>query len=166
MRRSVLVLVLTAMALSLLGGCGFHRRGPLVMPAGLEPVRIVSADAYSPLATGIERALRRQGIEIAGPGQHDTAVLNIGREGFRQGPIMAENRSRTQEYVATYRVSIRLRAADGTVIVPEQTVSLDREYVVDTRLPIGTPAEQDLLEEELRRDMVDAVLRRIDAALR
>ncbi|MBS7456236.1 LPS assembly lipoprotein LptE [Coralloluteibacterium stylophorae] len=166
MRRTLLASVLLAVALSLLPGCGFHRRGALVMPAGLEPIRVVSNTEYSPVATGVERALRRQGIAIADAAASDVAILNIGRERFGQGPIMAENRSRTQEYVATYRVTIRLRAADGTIVVPEQTVSLDREYVVDTRLPIGTPAEQDLLEEELRRDMVDAVLRRIDAALR
>ena len=31
---------------------------------------------------------------------------------------------------------------------------------------IGSPAEERLLQEELRRDMVAAILRRLDAALR
>lgn len=165
--RRVLVRAWMASALVvLLASCGFSPRGALVMPPGLGPLQVVGADPYSPLATGVSRALARQGVAIAPDGQADTAVLRIGSERFSQGPLMAENFGSIQEYVSTYSATVQLRDAQGNEVIPVQTVTLEREYVHDTRSPIGTPAEQQLLQEELRRDMVAAVLRRIDAALR
>ncbi|MFC4728193.1 LPS assembly lipoprotein LptE [Coralloluteibacterium thermophilus] len=150
----------------LLASCGFAPRGALVMPDGLGPVRVTGSDPYSPLVTGVSRALQRQGVALADGDRAGTAVLTLGNESFRQGPLMAENFSSIQEYVTTYTATVQLRDARGNEVIPLQTVTLEREYVYDTRSPIGTPAEQELIQEELRRDMVAAILRRVDAALR
>ena len=43
---------------------------------------------------------------------------------------------------------------------------LTREYTYDSVASAGSPAEQALLQRELRRDMQAAILRRLDAVLR
>jgi LPS-assembly lipoprotein len=52
------------------------------------------------------------------------------------------------------------------VRVPRQRVEISRDFTYDAGASIGTPAEQELIESELRRDMQAAILRRLDAALR
>ena len=64
------------------------------------------------------------------------------------------------------RVRFDLVGADGAVRVPAQDVELSREYTYDSVASAGSPAEQTLIQDELRREMQAAILRRLDAVLR
>ena len=74
--------------------------------------------------------------------------------------------ARVQEYVTTYRVQFVLLDAAGTVVVDPQSIELSREYTYDIGASAGSPAEQELIQRELRRDMEAAILRRLDVVLR
>lgn len=162
-----------------LAACGFHRRENLALPEDLGPVRVSSRNVYSPLVNGLSRALARSGAQIAdgstgtapestatAPGSTGTASLRILSERMGFGPLSLDNVSRVREYVSTFTVSFQFDDAQGQPLVPRQQVVLSREFAYDSSAPIGTPAEQEVIEEELRRDMVAAILRRIDAAMR
>ena len=56
--------------------------------------------------------------------------------------------------------------ATGAVLVESQTIELSREYTYDITASAGSPAEQELIQRELRRDMQAAILRRLDVVLR
>lgn len=51
-------------------------------------------------------------------------------------------------------------------MVPRQDVELERDYSFDTIQAQGTPGEEEVVRAELERDMVQAILRRVDAVLR
>jgi LPS-assembly lipoprotein len=51
-------------------------------------------------------------------------------------------------------------------LIAAQDVELSREYTYDQNASAGSPAEQELIQKELRRDMEAAILRRLDVALR
>ena len=53
-----------ALVLSL-SACGFHLRNALELPDNLGPVRVASADPYSPLAQSLTLALEQQGFVIS-----------------------------------------------------------------------------------------------------
>ena len=55
------------------------------------------------------------------------------------------------------------RNAAGTAIMPKQTIELSREFTFDASQALGVSAETDLLTKELQRDMVQAILRRLEA---
>jgi LPS-assembly lipoprotein len=57
-----------------------------------------------------------------------------------------------------------MERADGTVLVPQQAVELSRDYLSVPTRSIGVDGEREILADELQREMVAAVLRRIDAA--
>ena len=44
-----------------------------------------------------------------------------------------------------------------------QTIELTRDFTFDATQALGIAAEQDLLTDELQREMVQAMLRRIEA---
>ena len=92
--------------------------------------------------------------------------LQVVAESMRTRPLTFESGASVREYQTLYRVEFQLTGADGALQVPRQTVELTREYTYDAIGSIGSPAEERLLQEELRRDMVAAILRRLDAALR
>ena len=61
----------------------------------------------------------------------------------------------------------RFRWKSFSKTLPEaQDLEVDREYSFDANAAAGSPAEQELIRRELRREMEAAILRRIEYALR
>lgn len=155
-----LTLVLT------LSACGFHLRNALVLPDNLGPVRVASADPYSPLAQSLSLALERSGAAIASTDMRDSAVLDVLSERWGDTPVSVDAIGRTQELSLRYAVSFEVRSATGKVLVPQQTIELARDYVSNPTNSIGTEGEREILVRELRREMVASVMRRIDTVSR
>ncbi|RPE76982.1 LPS assembly lipoprotein LptE [Vulcaniibacterium tengchongense] len=163
--RSFRLLAPAALAL-LLCACGFRLREALVLPPDLGPVRVVSVDRYSPLATSLAQALTRAGAVPANEDTADAAVLDILAERWGDLPISLDELGRAQEYTLRYAVTFELRKGDGSVLVPRQTIELGRDYVSNPVQALGTEGEREILQGEMRREMAASVLRRIDAVAR
>ena len=160
MHRFVLLLCFVVLA-----GCGFHPRARMALADELGPVKVVTADPYSPLAYGLATALDRAGAEPAVEGA-DAATLHVRSERMETRPLSVDRQAQVREYESRYIVKFELRDAAGAVLVPLQEIALSREYTYDALAPGGSPQEQELLQAELRRDMQAAILRRIDVVLR
>ncbi len=158
-------LLLLACLVLAIAACGFHPRGTLALAEDLGPVQVQTADPYSPLAQGLSVALTRAGVQAAVEGQ-PSATLRVRSEHLATRPLTVDVRALVREYETLYRVSFDLIGADGSSRLPEQTIELTREFTYDAFAQAGSPAEQKLIEEELRRDMQAAILRRLDAVLR
>ena len=154
-----------ALALTLTA-CGFHLRNALVLPPDLGPVRVVSVDRYSPLAESLAQALTRAGAVPATEETTDVTVLDLIAERWGDRPISLDELGRAQEYSLRYAVTFELRRPDGSAIVPRQTIELARDYVSNPVQAIGTEGEREILQGEMRREMVASVLRRLDAVAR
>ncbi|MFY2765292.1 LPS assembly lipoprotein LptE [Arenimonas sp. MALMAid1274] len=158
----VLVLVCLVVALS---ACGFRPRASLALATELGPVKVQTADPYSPLGQGLSTALARAGAQPAVDGQ-PASVLRVLGETLDTRPLVVDERAQVREYETRYRVQFDLQGADGATLIPQQVVELRREFTYDSVASVGSPAEQQLIQAELRRDMQAAILRRVDAVLR
>lgn len=156
-----LAIVLLAL---LLAGCGFHLRNAVRLPEGSGPVRVVSPDPYSPLAQSLAEALDRAGAVPAQPGDANATTLRILSERWGNTPLSVDSQGRSQEYSLRHAVVFVMERADGTMLVPQQAIELSRDYLAVPNRSIGVDGERQILAEELQREMVAAVLRRIDAA--
>jgi len=157
-----------AAACAALAACGFHLRGSLLLPDGLTTARVASSNPDGPLAQQLGQALQRAGVVlVAGkPPATGAATLRIVSERLADTPISVDQFGRSQEYTLRYAVIFNLRRADGSDFVPQQAIELSRDYVSVPTNSAGTDSERDILLRELRRDMVSAILRRIDAVSR
>ncbi len=160
--------LLIAVLALLLAGCGFHLRNALSLPPDIGPVRVVSPNAYSPLAESLAQALTRAGAAApADPtATSGVAMLEIISERWGDSPIAIDQIGRAQEFSLRYAAEFALRDANGKDVVPQQVIELSRDYVAPAADAIGKASERELLSKELRRDMTAAILRRIDAASR
>lgn len=149
-----------------LSACGFHLRNQLVLPPDMGPVRVVSVDRFSPLAESLAQALERAGALPATERTPDATVLDLLAERWGDRPIALDELGRAQEFSLRYAVTFELRRADGTTPVPRQTIELARDYVSNPVQAIGTEGEREILQTEMRREMVASILRRLDAVAR
>jgi len=159
-RLSLIPLALLAV---LIAGCGFHLRKEAQMPASMKKVHIQIADGNSPLAKDLAKALPRSGtvmVEEVGP---DVAVMNISANAFSTDVLSVGGNARASEYSLRYHVEFEVQDAAGTSLLPKQTIELSREFTFDASQALGVAAETDLLTQELERDMVQTILRRLEA---
>jgi LPS-assembly lipoprotein len=162
-----LSVALAALCLLALSACGFHLRDSLVLPPGLEEVRVAVADPYSALAQSLERSLLRAGATVvdARDGRR-VASLNIVSERWADRPLSIDQFGRAQEFTMQYAVIFSLTDANGDVLVPQQVVEMGRDYIAPPTEATGTATERELLVREMQREMSASILRRIDAASR
>lgn len=155
--------VLLVLALS---ACGFQLRDALTLPPDLGPVKVVSVDRGSPLAESLARGLTRAGAVAATSETADPTVLRLLAERWGDTPISVDAFGRAQEFTLRYAVVFELVKADGTKLVPVQSIELARDYISIPDNSLGTEGERDILVTELRREMTASVMRRIDAVVR
>jgi LPS-assembly lipoprotein len=160
MRRVLILLSVLGLA-----ACGFHPRNQLDLPAILGPVTVQTADPYSPLGLELAKALDRAGAIAPTPGA-PSSMLKVTGETWNTKPLSVDQFARVLEYVTHYKVDFVVVAADGKLLTEPQSIELSREYTYDTNASAGSPAELELIQRELRRDMQSAILRRLDVALR
>jgi LPS-assembly lipoprotein len=167
-RSAVFRLLLVACSLSLVS-CGFQLRGGALsqFPAGLSTLRVEMTGrltgSHDPLQLAMEAALRRQaGVTIVTTGQ--VPVLVLEPEQFGSSAISVTSAGRAGEVRVSLAVSFQLRDASGAVLLPTQTVRLQREYVYDPLNVVAKEREELDLKEIMRRDVAGQIVRRLARA--
>jgi LPS-assembly lipoprotein len=160
--RSLLVCA-SVLALS---ACGFQMRGEAKLPAGMQRVYVQTSDPFSPLKHDLEAALTRSGAKIenhAGDGIADITITALSL-----APVVRSVGSNAfvNEFSMVYHLELAIAGADGKTLVPKEVIEHRRDFTFDQTQAIGTSAEQDVIKKEMERDMVQAVLRKIEAAER
>jgi LPS-assembly lipoprotein len=159
LRRLALAAVLAAS----LAGCGFHIRKEAQLPPSMQRVHIVIADTSSVLAKDLAKALPRSGAQVVDADGPGVAVMKFTANTFSNDVLSVGGNARANEYSLRYHVEFEVTDAAGTALLPKQTIELSREYTFDASQALGVAAENDMLTKELQRDMVDTILRRLQA---
>lgn len=158
-----LPLVLCAAAALVIAGCGFHLRKEANLPSSMKKVHVQGADPTSPLGKELAKALPRSGTEVVDTVEPGVAVMNITGNSFSTDVLSVGGNARATEYSLRYHVEFEVQDAGGTALLPKQTIELSRDFTFDASQALGVAAEVDLLTQELQRDMVQTILRRLEA---
>jgi len=161
LRRASLASVVAVASLAL-SACGFHLRREAQLPASMQRVHIDIADPASALARGLARALPRSGVQLVDDAT-GVAVIRIGANTLSTDVLSVGGNARATEYTLRYHVEFEVRDANGESYIAPQTIELTRDFTFDARQSLGVAAQIDLLSTELQQDMVQAVLRRVEA---
>ncbi len=148
---------------SLLAGCGFHLRKEAQLPVAMQRVHIEIADPSSALAKDLAKALPRSGAQVVDKVEAGVAVMKISANTLSTDVLAVGGTARANEYALRYHVEFTVEDASGTAILPKQTIELSREFTFDATQALGVASETDLLGKELERDMVQTILRRLEA---
>lgn len=147
----------------LLSACGFHLRGQesANLPASLATLRL-SAPAYAPLTVEMRNALKgRAGIRLVEDIDASVATLTLSGEHISSQVQAIDITGKVSDYLLNYSVTFSLNAADGKVLLPSQVIKLQREYTFDKLNVLAKAREDEFLRQEMRRDAVQQILRRL-----
>ncbi|HET8942819.1 MAG TPA: LPS assembly lipoprotein LptE [Rudaea sp.] len=147
-----------------LTACGFHMRGEVQLPAGMQRVHVQIADRFSPLKRDVEAALKRSGAVVeANPG---VGIAEIVISAVSLAPVVRSVGANAfvNEFSMVYHVELRIDGADGKTLLAPEAIEHSRDYTFDQSQAIGSNAEQDEIRKEMERDMVQAIMRKVEAA--
>ena len=145
-----------------LSACGFHLQGAFTAPTGMERTYIAASDHYSLFLHEFEARLREAGVELTDSAADATAIFTISFDDTSQRVLSVSARNVPTEYEVYYTLTYSLDAG-ATNLMPEQTLTLTRDYTYDSTLVLGKAREEELLRDAIVQDLVRIVMKQISA---
>lgn len=145
-------------------GCGFQLRGIAGETLALERVHVGPANRLPDIRRELERQLRQSGTVIAEESAAE-AVIELVEQRTRRRPVTSTGSGSAARYQLDLEVTFAVRRADSILLTPT-TISSQRIYSFDPGSLVGNSEEEELLTNEMRRDVAARILRRVDAVVR
>lgn len=125
-------------------------------------VTMSGGQAYPPLLTEVRHALLVLGsVKLTEDVSATVPVLTLYEESFQSEVLSLDSSGRINSYLLNYQVSYSLVGNDGNALLPRQSVKLQREFTFDRLNVLATEKQREFLQEEMRRDAAQQILRRL-----
>lgn len=148
--------------LSTLTACGFHLRDSVALSPALQTLRIESVDSLSPLPQELGRSLLRLGVDLTENPTAPAALIRIFSDSQITVPLSFSGAARVQEYQVVHRVEFEVIGSDARPLLEKTVIERKRDYRFDETLALGAAAEDELARKELRHEMLQAILLRLE----
>jgi LPS-assembly lipoprotein len=157
------VLLLAGMV-ALAAGCGFHLRGSAALPPAMAVTYIKSSQPFSTLVDDFSAALKIHDVRVTEERSEATAILNILDSTVETRVLSVNTAGKVLEYDILQTIRFSVVTATNETLVPEQTVSLSRDYVFNTTGVLGSQREGKVVRANLQSNVVNLAMLRITAA--
>lgn len=160
--RSMLRMFALLSVVLLLGACGFHLRGQAGMP--FATLYLDAANPGTALVDELRRSLEANNVTLVHSAEQADVVLNISLEAPEKQILSLGGSGRVNEYQLRYRVALHAYDNKGQDWIPDEEISLRRDYSYDDAAILAKEQEEALLYKGMRSDMVQQILRRLSRA--
>ncbi len=135
-----------------LQGCGFHLRGSYEIPEELKYLQLSPEQPYDPLQRTLRKMLAGNGVQLMPVADSDAdkppSTLTIQHQSFEERPIAYGMDGQA------IRVRLELRLEYTVELQPqhhryENTIRVQREFMIDPRNMLATENERQRLKEDL-----------------
>jgi LPS-assembly lipoprotein len=158
LRRASLSGVLLFVAL--LGGCGFHLQGRTPLPQVVRSPYLEAPDRQSDFVQYLRHALVSNGAQLTPQKEKASAVVSILRDNVTRRVLSVSATNQPNQYEVTYTVGFSVSAADKELLAPQE-LTATRTYSFDERLLLAKNHEEEILRQDMARDLADMVMRRL-----
>jgi len=155
--------LLLIISLACLSACGFHLRGTAQIPAALQSIALTGNDGNSDMLQELRRALEAGDVTVLETPEASGFVLALGTESLSERVLSVNSNARAGEFELTMSVPFQLRNS-GTVIVGPEDLSIEKVYLADPNNAVAKDEERELMAEEMRLELVNLILRRLQSA--
>lgn len=160
-RRHALRAMTAAGIAALLSSCGFQLRGAANLP--FRSIFIGFAE-NSPLGNELRRYIRASdNTRIVNDPKDAEVILDALGETRDRQILSLNSQGRVREIALFYRIRFRLRDAAQREVLPPTEISVKRDITYNESLALSKEAEESLLYRDMQSDLVQQILRRLEA---
>jgi len=168
----------------ILAGCGFSLRGNDIITAKFVALELQLAQPNSELASLLKRNLEIAAVNLNDSGTDlidpidpidpsdpidpidpiatSTPVLQMGAEQLVRRPVSVNPRARAAQYELRLSVETSL-SLDANLLMGPETLVVERSYFEDIESIVGNQEELEIITAEMRRELINQLLRRLEA---
>ncbi|MEM7055037.1 MAG: LPS assembly lipoprotein LptE [Pseudomonadota bacterium] len=159
LQRPLIVLLM----LCALTACGFQLRGTASLPAEMQTTWIQAADSTGLFYRELRLLLEANGVDVVSAADDMAATLLINRERISRRALTVSGDARVREFELVFELQFSLVDADGNVLIAPENLLLARDFQFDEQEILGAASEEELLRDDLRRNMAATLIRRLEA---
>ncbi len=126
----------------------------------MERTYIATEDRYSQFYRAFEKRMLASGVELTESAVDATATFSIGFDTTAQRVLSVSARNVPTEYEVYYTIAYSLDSGTNNLL-PQQTLTLTRDYTYDSTLVLGKAREEELLRKAIVDDLVRIVMKQI-----
>ena len=157
-------IVAISCVLLLLGGCGFHLRGTNLTSS--IPSAYVNAARQVSMDRTVRDTLEVSGVEVVSNRSGAAVVIDLLDSVQERRTVSVTKDVRTAEYALTLKLRYQVKDAGGKQLIPDRWIEASRVYRLDRQNLVGSSQEQALLLTELEQELVQQIIRSLEAAVR
>ncbi len=161
-RISVTPLLLAITLLSL-SACGFQMRGTASLPEAMQTTYVQSGNPTGLFNRELTLLLEANDIAVVDEPAAGAAQLVLNRERITRRALTVSGDARVREFELVFELQFSLLDADGGELIAPETLRLARDFQFDEQEILGAASEEELLRDDLRRNMAAQLIRRLEA---
>ncbi|QYZ65950.1 MAG: lipoprotein [Gammaproteobacteria bacterium (ex Lamellibrachia satsuma)] len=150
--------------LLIVSGCGFHLKGYQQATPNLNGLFVEDAENRQSLAGVLQRDLRASGALLAASAAEAKYRLSL-TEIFKYRVLSVDENGKALEYELRLKSDFSVVDREGNTALPEQHLELVRELTYSGTDELGRRNEAKLVRGDMRTDMADQIVRRLQAQL-
>ena len=167
LKRSLGMVLLLLLQLSLLSGCGFKLRGAYQLPPAMQQTYIDAASVNTDLLRSLSIALRASDIELLDAPSDDAAQLKLFKETRSKRVVSVDSRGRAREYTLSYAISFSLSGREpvsgDAFRIEQQDLQIERDFLFDPEDVLGNARGESQLYDEMGQDLVRLILLKLQS---
>jgi len=152
------------LATLLLSACGWHLRGYQPLPEELKTLYLEVPNENSKLTRSLRRSLKSMGVTLVDSAAQAKVTLVIDDIQHKRRTVSTSGRGKAAEYELTSILTYSIHDANGERLLGPDTISVEKVYLFDPDRVVGAFEEEQLLREEMQRDLITQLIRRYRAA--
>ena len=160
-RASITLLVL--LPALLLSACGWHLRGAEVLDEQLKSLYVDVPGEHVQLNRSLKRSLKAMGVELTSTAKDAPLTLSITKVSDKRRTISTSGRGKAAEYELTSIIGYRISNSDGETLQGPTQVTAEKVYLFDPNNVVSAYEEEQILRQEMQRDLIRKIIRRYQA---
>ncbi|MFG0539153.1 LPS assembly lipoprotein LptE [Pseudomonas sp. YQ_5] len=152
-KRNLLVIGLAVM----LSACGFQLRGTGSTELSVKEMDVSARNAYGPTVVQLREVLERSGVNVHAGAPYRLVLTN---EQERERSATYSGGNRTAEYELTTKLDYSILGLNNLELMSDK-LEVRKIYLRDGSNITGSEQEADRAREEMRRDLVNAMVVRL-----
>lgn len=147
-----------------LSACGWHIRGSLDMPKQLSNLYVSASDSKGPLITDLRQLLKTNRVSLVEKAADANYSLNILDETKDRRTAGVGGDELSSAYEITLKANYEIHLKNSNQTVKASAISV-RNFNYNTSAINSATQEELLLDQEMRRDLAQQILRRLSAVI-
>jgi LPS-assembly lipoprotein len=149
-------------AVLMLSSCAFHLRDQADMP--FKTLYLEAENPKTLFIAELRRSLEANNLQLVNSAAQADVVLKIIFEATNKQILTLGGDGRVNEFRLNYRISLRAYDLKQHEWMPAEEIYLYRDFSYDDTIVLAKEAEETLLYQNMRSDMVQQIVRRLSRA--